>query len=299
VKPAAKKETVKYLCKQYQVSLCKACGLMQTQISSMYYRHQGYKDGALREALRAAASKRTRWGYRMLTYLLRREGFKDNHKRIYRVYREEGLQVKIRKRRKTARWRGEKLSKTTAANQQWSMDFMSDQLANGRRIRTFNVIDNHTRKCLAIEVDFSFGGQRVSRVLDRLVKEHGHPEQIIMDNGPEFTSKAMDRWGYEHRVKLHFIEPGKPMQNGFIESFNGTLRDECLNENWFKDVAEAREITENWRIDYNNNRPHGSIGAIPPEQYASMSSSSQTALAATPPASSGSKAVLDNTSTIQ
>lgn len=199
--------------------------------------------------MKEAAAKRRRWGYRMLAVLMRRQGFKDNLKRIHRVYREEKLQVKVRRRRKTARWRGDKPLPATRPNERWSMDFMSDQLANGRTIRVFNVVDDFTRQCLAMEVDTSLGGGRVTRVLDRLVARHGHPQRIVMDNGPEFTGKALDRWAYEHRVDLAFIEPGKPVQNAFVESFNGTCSDECLNENWFLSLADARAIIENWRID--------------------------------------------------
>jgi putative transposase len=154
----------------------------------------------------------------MLTIKLRRDGFTDNHKRIYRVYREECLQVPMRKKRKAALWRGEKSEPSDHRNDRWSMDFMSDQLADGRRIRTLNIVDDHTRECLAIEVDTSLSGYRVCRVLDRVVADRGHPKRIITDNGPEFISKALDRWAYEHRVEHQFIQPGKPVQNAFVES---------------------------------------------------------------------------------
>lgn len=266
--PAARKEAVEFACSNFPMSLRRACGLMQIQMSSYYYRHRPRPDEALRAALKEAAAKRRRWGYRMLAVLMERQGFKDNIKRIYRVYREEKLQVKIRRRRKTARWRGDKPLPATRPNERWSMDFMSDQLANGRTIRVFNVVDDFTRQCLAMEVDTSLGGGRVTRVLDRLVARHGHPQRIVMDNGPEFTGKALDRWAYEHRVHLAFIEPGKPVQNAFVESFNGTCRDECLNENWFLSLADARAIIENWRIDYNEQRPHSSLGRRTPSEFA-------------------------------
>ena len=268
VKPAAKREAAKFLVKSFAVSLRRACGLMQIGPSSFYYRAQPRCDRRLRQALRTAAAKRRRWGYRMLTEVLRRDGFTDNHKRIYRVYREEGLQVQIRRRRKTARWRGAKPQPATGRNQRWSMDFVSDQLADGRKFRTLNIVDDFTRECLAIEVDTSLGGWRVARVLDRLVAERGHPERIVTDNGPEFTGKVMDRWAYEHRVKLEFIQPGKPVQNCYVESFNGTFRDECLNEHWFLSLREARDRIQAWRIDYNFNRPHSSLGGRTPDEYA-------------------------------
>lgn len=268
MKPAAKREAVKFLQESFKVSLRRACGLIQIGPSSFYYRAEPRCDRALRGALREAAAKRRRWGYRMLTEVLRRSGFEDNHKRIYRVYREEALQVKVRKRRKTARWRGAKPQPASKANERWSMDFVSDQLADGRKIRTFNVVDDFTRECLAIEVDTSLGGWRVARVLDRLVEERGHPDRIVTDNGPELTGKVLDRWAYEHRVKLDFIEPGKPVQNCFVESFNGTFRDECLNEHWFVGLNEARVLIETWRIDYNFNRPHSSLGRRTPDEFA-------------------------------
>jgi putative transposase len=150
------------------------------------------------------------------------------------------------------------------------MDFMSDQLADGRRIRTLNIVDDHTRECLAIEVDTSLSGYRVCRVLDRVVADRGHPKRIITDNGPEFISKALDRWAYEHRVEHQFIQPGKPVQNAFVESFNGTMRNECLNEHWFLDLEDAKEIIEAWRIDYNTERPHSSLGGMPPGEFATV-----------------------------
>ena len=264
MKPAAKREAAKFAQKTFAVSLRRACGLMQIGMSSYYYRGQAKPDDELREALKRVAAKRRRWGYRMITEVLRREGFSDNHKRIYRVYREEGLQVRARKRRKTARWRGAKPQPAQRANERWSMDFMSDQLADGRKIRVLNIVDDHTRQCLAMEVDTSLGGWRVARVLERVVAERGHPRRIVTDNGPEFTGKALDRWAYEHRVKLEFIEPGKPVQNAYVESFNGTCRNECLNEHWFVSLAEARRIIEDWRIDYNKNRPHSAHGDLTP-----------------------------------
>lgn len=202
--------------------------------------------------------------------VLRRKGFLDNHKRIYRIYREEGLQVPMRKKRKAALWRGEKPEPSRYRNDRWPMDFMSDQLADGRRIRTLNIVDDHTRECLAIEVDTSLSAHRVCRVLDRLVAERGHPKRLLTDNGPEFTGKVLDRWAYEHRVEHQFIEPGKPVQNPFVESFNGTMRDECLNEHWFLDLDDAKELIEVRRVDYNTERPHSSLGGIPQGEFATF-----------------------------
>jgi len=268
VRPELRRATAEYLQETYSVGLRRICGLLQMARSTFYYESQGRGDEALREALKETAVRRRRWGYRMLSLALWRRGFTDNHKRIYRVYREEGLQVKRRSKRKTAKWRGEKPAAATSRNQRWSIDFMSDQLADGRKLRTFNVVDDFSRQCLAIEVDTSLGGARVTRVLDWLVAQRGHPVRIVLDNGPEFTGREMDRWAYEHEVELAFIEPGKPVQNAFVESFNGTMRNECLNEHWFLSVADAREIIENWRIDYNLNRPHSSLGGMTPDEFA-------------------------------
>lgn len=270
VTPAAKREAVEILRRDYSVSLRRACGLVKMSTSSFYYRAKPREDDQLRSALKESAMRRKRWGYRMLTEVLRRQGYTDNHKRIYRVYREEGLQVAVRRKRKTARWRGEKPAASLARNDRWSMDFVSDQLADGRKIRTLNIVDDHTRECLAIEVDTSLSGFRVCRVLDRLVADRGHPARIITDNGPEFTSKVLDRWAYEHCVELQFIQPGKPVQNAFVESFNGTFRNECLNEHWFISLQEAKELIEAWRVDYNTERPHSSLGGKTPGEFATF-----------------------------
>ena len=287
VKPAAKREAVRHVVKAYDASIRRACGLIQISVSSFYYQSKPRNDASLRAALKEAAAKRRRWGYRMLTELLRRNGFHDNHKRILRIYREENLQVPMRKKRKAALWRGEKPEPSSHRNDRWSMDFMSDQLADGRRIRTLNIVDDHTRECLAIEVDTSLSGDRVCRTLDRLVAERGHPKRLITDNGPEFTSKALDRWGYEHCVELQFIQPGKPVQNAFVESFNGTLRDECLNEHWFLDLDDAREIIEAWRVDYNTERPHSSLGGKPPGEFAVAAQTPLRPTASAPPEQRG------------
>lgn len=256
------------MAEQYPVSLVRACGLMQLSRSTRYYQPREPDDGPLREAVRAAAAERRRWGYRRLILLLERRGWKDNPKRIYRVYREEGLQVARRRRRKTAKWRGEKPVPPTAPNQRWSMDFVQDYTQAGKRVRMLNVVDDYTRECLWIEVDTSLPGLRVARVLEQLVQLRGRPQQVLSDNGPEFTGRALDQWAYQRGVRLQFIEPGKPMQNGFVESFNGKFRDECLNEHWFEDVAEARDISEAWRIDYNEVRPHSSLNNKTPAEFA-------------------------------
>lgn len=222
----------------------------------------------LRERLRELAGERRRFGYRRLHVLLRREGHEVNHKRIYRLYREEGLAVRKRRRKRVSRADRVPLQAPTGPNQVWISDFVHDALSWGRKIRMLTIEDAFTREALAIEVDTSLSGVRVVRVLDRLTEERGAiPDVIVLDNGPELTSRALDQWAYEHGVRLHFIDPGKPQQNGFIESFNGKLRDECLNEHWFLSLADARRIIEDRRIDYNRNRPHSSLGNLTPEEY--------------------------------
>ena len=265
---AAWREAAAYLVETYQVSRRRSCRVLGYRRSSYYYREVASNDGMLREAIRQVARERRRWGCPRITDRLRREGWKDNHKRIERVYTEERLQVRNRKKKRMARGEREPLIQPTRINQVWAMDFMGDQLANGRRIRMLNILDVYSRECLRIEVDRSLPSVRVIRVLEELREVRGLPKQIQVDNGPEFTSQAMDRWAYARDVKLSFIEPGKPMQNGYIESFNGKFRDECLNEHWFMDVADAREITGAYRIDYNEERPHSSLEGLTPKEYA-------------------------------
>ena len=261
----------RHLRQSYRVSLRRACGLIGLERSSYYYQARPAHDERLRKALRRLAFRHRRWGYQTLTELLRREGFTDNHKRIYRVYREESLQIRSRRRKRVARWRGERLEAPRGPNQVWAMDFMSDQLADGRRLRALPIIDVYTRECLAIEVDTSLTGERVARTLNRL-QGRGWPQKIVVDNGPEFRGRVLDRWAYQTGVKLHFIEPGKPMQNGFVEGFNSTFRDQCLNEHWFTSIAEARETIEQWRQTYNTIKPHSSLGRRTPAEVAALCS---------------------------
>ncbi len=235
--------------------------------SSARYRGSGRGDDKLRERLRVIAAERRRFGYRRLHVLLCREGLVVNHKRVYRIYREEGLSVRRRCRKRVARERCA-LPELSGPDQRWSLDFVSDALSWGRKIRMLTVVDAFTRESLAIEVDTSLSGARVARVLDRVIAGRGAaPQEIVLDNGPELTSRALDQWAYEHGVRLCFIEPGKPVQNAYIESFNGRLRDECLNEHWFQSLPHARRIIEDWRIDYNRDRPHSSLGNLSPVEF--------------------------------
>ena len=232
------------------------------------YRRVGSETPELRKRPRTLAAERRRFGYRRLWVLLRREGFGVNHKRVYRLYREEGLSVRRRKRKRMAGIARVPTMEPERPNQRWSMGFVSDALASGRRIRVLTVIDDFTWESLAMEVDTSLPGLRVTRVLDRLAIDRGLPGLITVDNGPEFAGRVLDAWAYAHGVRLHFIEPGKPVQNAYIESFNGRLRDECLNEHWFTSLPLALTIVESWRNDYNAVRPHSALGNRTPEEFA-------------------------------
>ena len=191
-----------------------------------------------------------------------------NHKRVYRLYRDVGLLVRRRRRKRVAPLLRRPKPVPAAPNERWSMDFIADTLADGRPFRTLNLVDDCSRECVAIEVARSIPGERVTRVLDRLASERGLPRTIVVDNGPEFAGRALDQWAYERGVELHFIEPGKPIQNCYVESFNGRFRDECLNLNWFTSLSDAIDKIENWRVDYNQHRPHSSLGDLTPEEFA-------------------------------
>jgi putative transposase len=251
---------------RYGLSERRACQLVGIGRSTLRYCPRPRTDDApLRQRLHELAAARPRFGYRRLYVMLRREGVIINHKRVERLYRAEGLAVRRRKRKRVARDDRGRAAPPTRPNQQWGVDFVSDVLTWGRRIRLFTVVDVFTREALAIEVDTSLPGGRVVRVLERLAMERGVPDEIILDNGPELAGKAVDQWAYERGVRLRFIEPGKPIQNAVMESFNGRLRDECLNQHWFTSLADARQRVEDWRIDYNQVRPHSSLGYQTPK----------------------------------
>jgi putative transposase len=254
---------------EYEMSERHACRLLGLARSTHRYRAQrSERDAALRARLKELAAKRMRFGYRRLTAMLVREGISVNHKRVYRLYREEGLAMRIRQRRRI-RWTSTGTGPVaTKPNQRWSIDFVSDCVSTGRVIRMLTVVDDCTRECPAIEVDTSLGGLRVRRVLDRIASERGLPEAIVLDNGPEFRGRALAAWSEERRVRLEFIQPGKPAQNAYAESFNGRLRDECLNANWFTTLSDARRKIETWRQDYNEQRPHSSLNYLPPAEFA-------------------------------
>ena len=246
----------------------RACGLVGISRSLFRYRSRRPPPAALLERLKALAADKRRYGYRRLHVELRREGFDVNRTRTYRLYREEGLAVRRIKRKRYALGDRRPLPKPDAANRSWSMDFVSDGLADGRKLRCLAIVDDCTRECLAIDVDTSLTGRRVAGVLDRLADGRGLPRSITVDHGPEFEGAVLDAWAYAQNVQLAFIRPGKPVENAYIESFNGRFRDKCLNEHWFVTMAQARRIIENWRIEYNEERPHSSLGYRTPADYA-------------------------------
>jgi putative transposase len=250
----------------------RACRLLKMMRSTKRYRRKGSeKDQVVIERLRELSEKRARFGYRRLWALMVREGWSINHKRVYRLYRQEGMALRCRRRRKFQRRLSVAASSPMRRNQRWSMDFVSDSMATGQTLRVLTVVDDYTRECLAMETDTSLSGWRVRRVLDRITGERGRPEAIVVDNGPEFRGRAMESWSEQRGVRLKFIEPGKPVQNAFIESFNGRLRDECLNANWFLNVGDARRRIEAWRWHYNVERPHSSLQYRTPNEFAALS----------------------------
>jgi putative transposase len=236
--------------------------------STVRYRAGRAEPTALCARLHALATEKPRAGYRTLWRYLRREGFRVNHKRVHRLYRRDGLAVRRRIRKKRTREAREPMTAPTRLNQRWSMDFMRDTLATGRGFRTFNVVDDLSRENRTIEVDHSLPGARVVRALEAAAAVHGYPEELVCDNGPEFTGRALDQWAYQHGVRLRFIDPGRPVQNAIVESFNGRMRDECLNQHWFLDLADARRIIAAWREEYNTRRPHSALGDRTPEEFA-------------------------------
>ena len=219
------------------------------------------------EKLIELAARWKRFGYRRLHILLKRQGTEINHKRVFRLYSDAGLSIRRKRKKLPAAQRGKPEPVKDMPNTRWSMDFVSDRLSNGRRVRLLNVIDECSRECLASVAETSITGAHVTRVLSQLIETHGKPKQILTDNGPEFTSNVMSEWTYTQEIEHRFIDPGKPIQNAYIESFNGKLRDEFLNEHWFKSMDELRGRLEVWRNEYNFIRPHSSLGNLTPHAY--------------------------------
>ena len=250
-----------------------ACRLVGLDRSTLRYQRKRPDDATVRQRLRALAAERRRFGYRRLGWMLAREGHAMNHKKLYRLYREERLMVRRRRGRKRALGTRAPMTLPNAINQRWSLDFLSDTLTDSRRFRILAVVDDFTRECIALVADTSLSGARVGRELDAVIARRGRPMMIVSDNGTELTSMAILRWSQLTKIDWHYIAPGKPQQNAFVESFNGRLRDELLNETLFLSLDHARELLAEWQDDYNTVRPHSGIGNQPPCTYARLTAS--------------------------
>jgi len=259
---------VDYVKSAYSLSLRACCRLLGISRSVYTYQPDSDRDNPVIKALSKLVEKYPRYGFRKLFVLLKRQGYRWNHKRVHRVYCKMNLNLRRRYKKRLPSRNPHPLRVPESMNQSWSIDFMSDSLWDGRRFRTFNVVDDYNREALAIEVDLNLPAERVIRVLDRLVAWRGFPQQLRMDNGPEFISLAMADWSEKHGVHLEFIEKGKPTQNSFVERFNGTYRTEILDYYIFQTLNEAREITDHWLEEYNEERPHESLGDLTPREYA-------------------------------
>jgi putative transposase len=264
---ADRRAAVAFLRETFGLAERRACRLVGQPRATHRYRAKRLEGPELRARLIELASERRRFGYPRLHMLLRREGFTVNRKRVYRLYCEEGLKLRHRRGKGRVSQRRQPLARPQWSNERWSMDFVSDTLADGRCFRALTIVDDFTKICPAIEVDTSISGQRVIRVLERAIHSRGRPEVIVTDNGPEFTCIALDAWARSQGIHLHWIDPGKPVQNAYIESFNGRFRDECLNQHHFLDLGDARALIEGWRQDYNELRPHTSLGGKTPEDF--------------------------------
>lgn len=280
---AQRREAAAYLRSGLLLSQRRACQVVRLHRSTSRYAKQRGEDKELRVRLRLWAAKRPRWGYRLLHWQLTEEGFRVNRKKVLRLYREEGLRIRRRRRKHVAAAPREKLAAPTRENERWSMDFVADELEDGRTLRVLNTVDDFSRECPGVEVDRSLPAERVIALLERIAKERPLPTTIVMDNGPEFASKALNAWAHRRGITLHFIDPGKPTQNPFIESLNGTLREECLNSDVFEDVPDARAKIESWRRRYNTRRPHSSLGDLPPAEFARKARAEREAQAAEEP----------------
>jgi putative transposase len=263
-----RKRAVTWAVREKGYSQRRACGLVGLHPKTYRYASKRSGDEGLRAKLRDLASQRRRFGYRRLGLMLERQGIKLSPKKLYRLYKEERLTVRKRGGRKRALGTRAPMAIPQDRNLRWSLDFVMDTLVNGRRFRILTLVDDFTRECLGLVVDTSLTAPRVARELDRIIETRSCPRMIVSDNGTEFTSNAILTWQQEREVEWHYIAPGKPMQNGFVESFNGRLRDECLNEHLFHNLNKARQIIEAWRIDYNTNRPHTSLNGLTPTEFA-------------------------------
>ena len=268
VGPVVKREAVAHLRAEMGLSERRACKIVGADRKMIRYQSCRPSEAELRTRLRDLANERRRFGYRRLFILLRREGETSGINRIYRLYREEGLAVRKRRARRKAIGTRAPILVEAKANARWSLDFVHDQFASGQRFRILNIMDDVTRECLAAIPDTSISGKRVVRELAEIIERRGKPEMIVSDNGTELTCNAVLGWCSDHKVNWHYIAPGRPMQNGFVESFNGRMRDELLNETMFRNLAHARIVIRDWVHDYNTNRPHSALGYKTPEAFA-------------------------------
>jgi putative transposase len=267
VTPTIRRQVVGYVQEALRLSERRACRALGVSRAGHRYRSHREEPAKLIAKLRELAEERPRFGYRGLYRLLRRRGHEVNHKRVYRLYRLLGLKLRVRRRRRYAASPRTGLVKPVRPGQRWSMDFVSDHLANGRRFRILTVHDDFSRVSPGVLAEFSIPAQLVTRFLDEVAAAKGLPEMIVVDHGPEFISNALDQWASERGVRLHFIRPGKPSDNAYIESFNGRLRDECLNAHWFESLYEAKQLIGDWWEDYNEERPHSALGGLTPMEY--------------------------------
>jgi putative transposase len=263
----AKRRALGFLMSELGLGERRGCRIVGLARSVAQYRPVPRDDGAVVARMRVLASEHRRYGCPRLHAMLRREGLVVNHKRTERLYRAEGLQVRTKKRRKLPRRDRVAAQLPERPMQRWSLDFMSDQLADHRRFRILNIVDDYSRFCPGQIVELSISGTRVARYLDELAGRRGLPEEIVLDNGPEGTSRAMFDWSERTGVRLRFIEPGKPVQNAFVESFNGRMRDECLNLHWFRSLRHARDEIAEWRHHYNTKRLHSALGWLSPMEF--------------------------------
>jgi len=261
------RQDVAFACQQFPMSERRACKLLTMDRSTYRYEPQPDHNADLRQKLIELAKQKPRYGYRRLHVLLERQGEKSSPMRLFRLYQQAGLAVRRLKRKRLSRPAAAQ-QLHVRANQEWALDFVTDTLGTGRGIRVLTVVDAFTRECLGLDVDTSLSSRRVTRTLDQLIEQRGKPESIRCDNGPELTSRHILGWSADQKINLVHIQPGKPMQNGHIESFNGRLRDECLNANWFHNLADARTKIANWRNEYNQERPHSSLGYRTPNEFA-------------------------------
>ena len=271
VGPTQRRAVVDFVRADFDLSQRRACAIIGQARATQRYRARRVELVGLREKLIELAAERPRFGYPRLHVLLRRAGFKVNRKRVYRLYRDAGLKLRAKRRKRGARAVRGPLASPTRPLERWSIDFVADRLSSGRMFRVLTVVDDVSKVCPAIEVDLSLSSLRVIRALERAIEVYGKPAMLVMDNGPEFTSRAFDAWAYARGIQLHWIDPGRPVQNAYVESFNARFRDECLNVHHFADLADARALIETWREDYNDVRPHTALGGRTPNEFLSLS----------------------------